>query len=67
MSSIGEPVIDQAWSLRWRKSTYSQDDGACVEAASAASVVAIRDSKILAGPAIGFSGSVWAAFLDHLK
>ncbi|WP_439675548.1 DUF397 domain-containing protein [Embleya sp. MST-111070] len=67
MSSIGERVTDEKRLLMWRTSTYSQNDGACVEVAPVASDVATRDSKVMEGPAIAFGASQWTAFLSHLK
>jgi len=36
----------------WRKSTRSQDQGACVELGAFADAVAVRDSKNPTGPAL---------------
>ncbi|GAB2918186.1 DUF397 domain-containing protein [Micromonospora polyrhachis] len=46
----------------WRKSTYSGDQGACVEVAAVADTIAVRDSKDPAGPTLSFSPTAWAAF-----
>lgn len=47
----------------WRKSTYSNDQGACVEVADLAhGVRAVRDSKDPAGPVLRFGPPQWAAF-----
>jgi hypothetical protein len=52
----------------WRKSTYSDGQGGnCVEVAGAAGVVAVRDSKDPAGPALGFAPARWRAFLAAVK
>ncbi|WP_280439882.1 DUF397 domain-containing protein [Nocardia cyriacigeorgica] len=56
----------------WRKSTYSQDGGACVEVRFDGDTVFIRDSKYLrdeandpaAQPTIAVPRESWAAFLD---
>lgn len=52
-------------SVIWRKSTRSQDEGACVELAN---VGAVRDSKNPAGPilAVGAAGLVAAVKADRL-
>ncbi|MEV6983045.1 DUF397 domain-containing protein [Sphaerisporangium sp. NPDC051017] len=54
---------------RWRKSTYSGGDGGnCVEVASnLPGLVAVRDSKIPTGPALGFTSSAWSTFMTGLK
>jgi predicted secreted Zn-dependent protease len=52
----------------WRKSTYSGQDGNCVEiATNIAGLIAIRDSKNPAGPALNFAHSDWAAFIQGIK
>ncbi len=52
----------------WRKSTYSNNGGACVEVAtSLPGIVAVRDSKDPAGPAVAFGADSWQAFINTLK
>ncbi|GAB3157894.1 hypothetical protein GCM10027290_59930 [Micromonospora sonneratiae] len=46
----------------WRKSTYSGDQGACVEVAPVADTIAVRDSKDPSGPVLQFSPAAWTAF-----
>jgi hypothetical protein len=53
--------------VEWRKSTYSTDQGNCVEAASPRGVVAIRDSKNPDGPRLAFAPEPWRAFTGHIK
>ncbi|SCL69339.1 DUF397 domain-containing protein [Micromonospora peucetia] len=50
----------------WRKSTRSGSSGGeCVEVAdNLPGVVAVRDSKDPAGPALTFAPAAWTAFLD---
>ncbi|MFJ3220348.1 DUF397 domain-containing protein [Kitasatospora sp. NPDC086801] len=48
---------------RWRKSSHSGGNGACVEIATqAAGAVAVRDSKDPQGPQLRFSAEAWTAF-----
>jgi len=53
----------------WRKSSYSTQNGSCVEVARtpSATAVAIRDSQDPYGPALTFSASDWRDFLHHIK
>jgi hypothetical protein len=52
---------------QWRKSSFSSANGACVEVAGLPGVVAVRDSKDLAGPKLVFSRQAWAAFVERAK
>ncbi|MER7458460.1 DUF397 domain-containing protein [Micromonospora sp. NPDC126480] len=56
-------------SARWRKSTRSNTQGGdCVEVAdNLPGVVAVRDSKDPAGPALTFDPVAWKAFVSHAK
>ncbi|HEV2451333.1 MAG TPA: DUF397 domain-containing protein [Streptosporangiaceae bacterium] len=52
----------------WRKSTRSNNGGACVEAATnLPGIVAVRDSKDPHGPALVLSRGQWASFITRLR
>lgn len=52
----------------WRKSSHSGSGQECVEAAlNLPEVVAVRDSKDPAGPALTVSHAQWRAFTARLK
>ncbi|MFF2812728.1 DUF397 domain-containing protein [Streptomyces sp. NPDC058000] len=52
----------------FRKSSYSNQDGACVEIApTSTGGHAVRDSKTPAGPRLVFPAGAWSAFTDVLK
>ncbi len=52
----------------WRKSTRSNNGGACVEVAlNLPGIVAIRDSKDPHGPALVFSPEAWRDFTAALR
>ncbi|MET8755454.1 DUF397 domain-containing protein [Streptomyces sp. NPDC004667] len=50
--------------LRWFKSSYSSSQGDnCVEVATCADTVHIRDSKLTASPELTVDPATWTAFL----
>jgi hypothetical protein len=51
----------------WRKSSYSNPSGNCVEAAELGGGVALRDSRCPNGPALVFTSATWDAFLRSVN
>ncbi|MFJ8854423.1 DUF397 domain-containing protein [Streptomyces sp. NPDC102437] len=50
--------------LSWFKSSYSNNEGeACVEVATCAHTVHVRDSKVVDGPTFAVAPAAWTAFL----
>jgi uncharacterized protein DUF397 len=53
--------------MKWRKSSYSSDDGNCVEVADFDAHRAVRDSKDPTGTALTFTATEWAAFTAGVR
>jgi hypothetical protein len=51
----------------WRKSSFSGDNGGCVEVSWPELRVAVRDSKNATGPTMAFPTERWHAFLANLS
>ncbi|MFE3830142.1 DUF397 domain-containing protein [Streptomyces sp. NPDC059092] len=52
--------------MAWSKSSHSSNEGAaCVEVATAAGAVFVRDSKDIRHPALGFTATAWAGFIPY--
>ena len=56
-------------SVKWRKSSYSDNGGNCIETAAGfiPGVVPVRDSKDPSGPALVFGVDAFTAFVDAVK
>lgn len=53
--------------LNWRKSTYSDSGGNCVEVAETASVTHVRDSKDIRIPGFAVGNEAWTALVEYAK
>ena len=51
----------------WEKSSYSNNQGACVEVSGLAGGRAVRDSKDPAGTVLAFTAVEWAAFTAGVR
>jgi hypothetical protein len=52
----------------WRKSSRSNNNGACVEARRIGDTIQIRDSKALGtGPVLSFTKAEWDAFVGGVR
>ncbi|WP_031516177.1 DUF397 domain-containing protein [Streptomyces sp. NRRL F-5123] len=55
-------------SLRWFKSSYSDNGGNCVEVAvNVPGTVPVRDSKNTSGPALAFTPTAWTSFVAAVR
>ncbi|GAV40569.1 DUF397 domain-containing protein [Streptomyces acidiscabies] len=54
--------------FEYRKSSYSHEDGECVEvAANVPSLIAVRDSKAPVGPSLCLAPSAWTSFQGAVR
>lgn len=51
----------------WRKASYSNGSGSCVEVADASPVVLVRDTKDPDGGTLSIPADAWAKFTSSLK
>jgi hypothetical protein len=54
------------FTLNWRKSTYSGNEGECVEIASEAQSVLVRDSRNPSGATLQFPPDQWSSFMRRV-
>ncbi|MGW1721142.1 MULTISPECIES: DUF397 domain-containing protein [Streptomyces] len=61
-------AIPQGATDTWTKSSYSNNNGACVEVKSpTVSALAVRDSKVTEGPTLSFPSDAWNSFVTSVK
>jgi hypothetical protein len=53
--------------MKWRKSSYSQNGGQCIETASDAGDVLVRDTTDRGGVTLTVPAGAWSAFLGSLR
>jgi hypothetical protein len=53
--------------MKWRKSSYSQNGGQCVETANGNGLVMVRDTTNRDGGALAFGSEAWARFLASIR
>jgi Domain of unknown function (DUF397) len=64
---MAAPEVDLSRAV-WRKSTRSNNGGACVEVArNLPGIVAVRDSKHRDGPVLTFAAHEWRSFISGIK
>lgn len=51
----------------WRKASYSNGSGQCVETASGAGTIAVRDTANRDGDTLTFSAQAWERFTASVK
>ena len=51
----------------WRKASYSNGSGQCVEAASAGGTIAVRDTADRDGGTLAFTVDAWRVFAVGIK
>ncbi|MFJ6770373.1 DUF397 domain-containing protein [Kitasatospora sp. NPDC091257] len=55
-------------SVKWRKSTYSNGQGDCIEVADdLIGIVPVRDSKDPDGPTLAFTPEAWQFFIASVR
>jgi hypothetical protein len=53
--------------MDWRKSSFSGQNGSCIETASNSGVVLVRDTTNRNGGTLSFTADAWRTFLGALR
>ncbi|MCX4584547.1 DUF397 domain-containing protein [Streptomyces sp. NBC_01481] len=53
--------------LEWFKSSYSSEEGECVEVANGTRAIHVRDSKDTTRPALALSPAAWTALIETVR
>jgi Domain of unknown function (DUF397) len=53
--------------MDWRKSSFSGQNGSCVETASSSGAVLVRDTTNRDGGTLSFDADAWRTFLGTLR
>ena len=53
--------------MDWRKSSFSGQNGSCVETASGSGVILVRDTTNRDGETLAFTAGAWRAFVGTLR
>jgi hypothetical protein len=53
--------------VTWRKASYSEANGNCVEVARVDGTIGVRDSKAPYGPVVEFTPAEWTTFVRSLR
>jgi hypothetical protein len=59
--------LSQPTTLAWRKSTFSNGNGDCVEVAPYGLSVLVRDSRNRSGAVLALPPAQWSAFLRRIR
>jgi hypothetical protein len=51
----------------WRKASYSNSSGSCVEVGASATAVLVRDTANRSGVALAFPAPAWRALLAEVR
>lgn len=51
----------------WRKASYSNGTGSCIETASSTGIVAVRDTTDRDGGTLVFTADTWATFTASFR